>query len=346
MPEQAPAVLGGTAIKPVERHGWEKIKWFFWDPKRGAIMGRTPKSWGLITLFYIIFYACLAAFWALMLTIFFLFINENTPKYMGEESLIGKSPGVGLRPSQPDETLDSSMFIFNVDQKYLDEEREIPGYDTWAEKINEFLESYQTSKNGPCSPNTPGSPANPYPCHFDTNVLKKCGGNKENSDYFGYRTGTPCVYLKLNKLMGVQNIHYTDMSNATKNLPPDFPEELKAHVNRQRDKEQVWITCEGENPADMEAAGEMEYFPKAQGFPGYYFPYNGQNKTHKYESPIVAVKFNNPTRGQLIHIECRAWAENIMYSRMDRRGMVRFELFIMDDNYASVYGTEESWKDK
>jgi len=45
---------------------------------------------------------------------------------------------------------------------------------------------------------------------------------------------------------------------------------------------------------------------------------------------LVAIKFTNPKRGVLIHVECRAWAKNIEYDRGDKLGSVRFELLILD----------------
>lgn len=54
----------------------------------------------------------------------------------------------------------------------------------------------------------------------------------------------------------------------------------------------VWISCEGENPADVENMGPIEYYPR-QGFPGYYFPYEN---SEGYLSPLVAIHFTKPTR--------------------------------------------------
>lgn len=54
----------------------------------------------------------------------------------------------------------------------------------------------------------------------------------------------------------------------------------------------VWISCEGENPADVENIGPIEYYPR-QGFPGYYFPYEN---SEGYLSPLVAIHFTKPTR--------------------------------------------------
>ena len=52
----------------------------------------------------------------------------------------------------------------------------------------------------------------------------------------------------------------------------------------------VWVSCEGENPADVENIGPITYWPK-RGFPSYFFPY--QN-THNYLSPLVGIFFERP----------------------------------------------------
>ena len=54
-----PKLLGGTAIKPPERHGWEKISYLIYDKDTGEILTRTPKSWALIFIFYVIYYSLL-----------------------------------------------------------------------------------------------------------------------------------------------------------------------------------------------------------------------------------------------------------------------------------------------
>ena len=89
MADAHPLPIGVTAIKPVERHGLEAVKWFLWDKEKGAIMGRTPLSWARITVFYIIFYSLLAGFWALMLFIFFQTIDDKEPRWVAKSSIIG-----------------------------------------------------------------------------------------------------------------------------------------------------------------------------------------------------------------------------------------------------------------
>lgn len=54
----------------------------------------------------------------------------------------------------------------------------------------------------------------------------------------------------------------------------------------------VWISCEGENPADQENIGPINYLP-FRGFPGYFYPYEN---SEGYLSPLVAVHFQRPKR--------------------------------------------------
>jgi sodium/potassium-transporting ATPase subunit beta len=64
----------------------------------------------------------------------------------------------------------------------------------------------------------------------------------------------------------------------------------------------VWLSCEGENPADKEFIGTVEYIPH-RGFPGYYYPFLG---VKNYLSPLVAVHFKNITSEysvQVVYIE-------------------------------------------
>jgi sodium/potassium-transporting ATPase subunit beta len=59
----------------------------------------------------------------------------------------------------------------------------------------------------------------------------------------------------------------------------------------------VWVTCEGENPADRENIGPVEYYASGitdrqfPGIPGYFFPYSKQDN---YKAPFVFVKFTKP----------------------------------------------------
>merc|ERR1711892_551446 len=78
-----PIPIGCTALKPIERHGMDAVSWFLYDKNTGAIMGRTPLSWLLITIFYIVYYAFLAGFWALIDSSIIMFNKENEANIEG-----------------------------------------------------------------------------------------------------------------------------------------------------------------------------------------------------------------------------------------------------------------------
>ena len=52
----------------------------------------------------------------------------------------------------------------------------------------------------------------------------------------------------------------------------------------------VWLSCEGENPADVENIGKINYYPYP-GIPAYFFPYQNQIG---YNSPIVFAHLESP----------------------------------------------------
>jgi len=304
-------VLGGTAIKPVERHGFEAISWFLYDRNTGAIMGRTPMSWFLITVFYIIYYSCLAAFWLACLYIFFTTIDEKVPKW--QMDLITSSPAVGVRPAQSWELVDSSMIMFT--QTKEDGEKEVAGWGEWVDRSKDFLKLYDNQKGKDCKD---GSDNTGEACKFKLSDLGPCAkGN------LGYDKGKPCVYLKLNKIYGLQHDYYDNVTTIADEVPATVSNVVKKLPENKRRK--VWIDCHGENPADREAIGTMKYYPPTMGFDSKYFPYLNQQG---YVSPVVAVQFMNAEAGQLIHIECRAYAGNIGYAKRDKLGRAHFELMI------------------
>ena len=308
--------IGATAIKPIERHGWEAFSWFMYDRNTGAIMGRTPMSWFLITVFYIVYYSCLAGFWLFCMFILYLSIEEHQPRWQQDAGLIGRSPALGVRPGQGDSFIESSIIIFNQDNPKDGEI--IPGYKQWVNRLDDYLQPYKTAKaNGLHCIRKQEDRMRFYAegkfCQFDITKLGPCvEGNH------GFDSASPCLILKLNKIFGLEHEYHEDTA-----LPEEMPAELKARIGAATDKNQVWVSCKAEFPADKEGVESLELFPKDGGFPSYYFPYL---KQEGYQSPLVAVRINNITPGQLIHVECRAWAKNIKYNRRDRVGIVRFEV--------------------
>ena len=89
--------------------------------------------------------------------------------------------------------------------------------------------------------------------------------------------------------------------NHTK-LPKEAPKQLTEAAKEWEEKfpdragHMVWMSCEGENPADVENIGKINYYPQ-MGIPTYYFPYKNQIG---YKSPIMFAHLENPKSKKII----------------------------------------------
>jgi len=337
--EEDNILLGGTAIKPKgwDRKGMEAFKYLLYNPETGEILTRTPLSWAKIIIFYIIYYSCLAGFWAACLFIFFVTIppRDHGPKWQQDWGPIGVNPGVGLRPGPTDARIDSQMFFLKRADKNMSHSEEGEGdlNIDYAERMKKNIENYYMKKykDGKyedhselkaCSKNEKRMPGDINNCKFDFSTLGECKDYPHGFVNNGKENIEPCVFLKLNKIFGwePEPLNYTEAL-----AEEDMTTELKNIIKDEEDKNQIWFDCRGRFPADSEAL-KMTFFPKSQGIPLKYFPFQGGY----YEPPLVAVKIhlNEANVGQLIHVECRAWYEGVKHETRDKSGMVMFEVIL------------------
>uniref|UniRef100_A0A1D1Y1U2 Sodium/potassium-transporting ATPase subunit beta-2 n=1 Tax=Anthurium amnicola TaxID=1678845 RepID=A0A1D1Y1U2_9ARAE len=314
-------------LPPPKVGKWESFSTFLWNSETSQFMGRTGSSWAKILLFYLIFYAALCGFFAGLLAVFYQTLDKSVPKWQQGASLIGNNPGLGFRPLPPGDNVESTLIWYKTS--------DVKNYESWTNELDVFLEPYHAKTNMEatgenvvaCDYNLPPGPGKV--CQVDMRKMNAC--NKENS--YNYKKGGPCIFLKLNKIYGWVPEYF----NTSNNLPKNMPEDLKAIVRKNERKDPtavptksvlelntVWVSCEGENPADVENIGPINYAPK-RGFPSYFFPYTN---TPGYLSPLVAIMFERPATGVLINIECKAWAANIHHDRSERRGSVHFEIMV------------------
>jgi sodium/potassium-transporting ATPase subunit beta len=261
-----------------------------------------------------------------MLQIFFLSLNDDTPKWMQEQSIIGVNPGMGVRPRQADPRIDSSMYFFNGNwngEKTDDLEQDSDA--GFAARMHDFFNTtiIQGQKNAAnCSDEdfkTPRQPGQP-PCFFNINSFGDCA----NFPYGYAKEGglKPCIIVKLNKIFGLIPKTYEPEDE----LPDGIPKNIQALIKNPDEPRRVYIECHGENPADEEALiDNIHYFPAHQGVPLGFFPH--QVRTNLV-SPAIAVQFQNIPVGQLLHIECRAWFKGVVHERKERLGLVHFELLV------------------
>lgn len=301
-----------SKAKPADEN--EGVLSYVYNRKSGKVLGRTGKECFQLTIFYIVLYIVLAALWALLLFGFYQTLDEHRPKYTLADSLIGTNPGLDFRPRPPTVNLDTPII-------WLDKDPRKRNY--WIDNLKAFLEPYQK----PVSPfghtcQGPNSRAGAGKfCTFDINKIDK---NCSAANEFGYRRRTPCVLIKLNRIIDWMPQPYTaaDLANAT---TTPLPAAVRTQYPTRSGGEQlVYITCEGENAVDRQTAGPIEYYP-AQGFAFRHFPYTNQPG---FLSPFVFVHFARPVPGVAASIECKAWAKNIQHDRYERRGSVHFQLLI------------------
>ena len=73
------------------------------------------------------------------MVLFLQTVDYDIPKWQTTNGIIGKSPGLGLRPGQPQDLIDSSLIVFNYQSET--DENNIPGWKGWAERTTAFLEA-------------------------------------------------------------------------------------------------------------------------------------------------------------------------------------------------------------
>lgn len=255
--------------RPPNRTRCQRVKEFLWNKKERTCCSRTPLNWTMITIYYIIFLT------VVFTTLFGCLIvvewvattrNPNEPRYSFDESPIGTNPGVNFLP------LDINFGpLVRVDES------------SNVKQIESFLSKYKGCNDSGC---------------FDVSTLAECG-----SPPYGYDTDEPCIYVKLNRLIGWVPDPYTLNDTLPGNLPPELNEVIK---NSTRAK--VWVHCRGSAPVDRDhIRGTLSY--KNQGFDLSGFPYRKQKK---FLDPLVVIKINTTDLKRTVYtVSCSAYAKNL-----------------------------------
>ncbi|XP_013147130.1 PREDICTED: sodium/potassium-transporting ATPase subunit beta-2-like [Papilio polytes] len=228
---------------------------------------------------------------------------------------------------------------YNREQPLIQFRVNDPGsWHPWYNRINDFLRAYETNvpeepPRAPCSTLRHDQRVPSPNCERALSVWAPCIAD----NFYGYRDGTPCVFLRLS------HIHYwvPEPYNVSLPLalPPDMPNNIKqimmqrpAHVYG----DYVWVSCGGEFSSDQENIGPLQYIPAGlpPGFPtsrlhtADRIPHSARAQPDPLPGPLIALLFENPRRGVLINVECRIWTRDILYDRSRHIGRARFEIYV------------------
>ncbi|OBS57988.1 hypothetical protein A6R68_10889 [Neotoma lepida] len=168
-------------------------KLFIYNPTRGEFLGRTAKSWGLILLFYLVFYGFLAALFTFTMWAMLQTLNDEVPKYRDQIP----SPGLMVFP-KPLTALDYTYSL-----------SEPPTYEKFTEDLKRFLKPYSVEEQRNltnCPDGVPFKQSGPdyQACQFPVSLLQDCSG--VNDADFGYSKGRPCILVKMNRDGNIANI--------------------------------------------------------------------------------------------------------------------------------------------
>ncbi|XP_031813718.1 sodium/potassium-transporting ATPase subunit beta-3 isoform X2 [Sarcophilus harrisii] len=146
----------------------------------------------LILLFYLAFYGFLAALFTFTMWVMLQTLSDETPKYRDQIS----SPGLTIVPKPPG----ALEFSLNISKPAT--------YENYIDAIKEFLREYEGKKQEhllQCRNGTFFEQDNIFPkktCKFSLETLGPCSGL--NDVNFGYPDGNPCIFVKMNRIIGLR----------------------------------------------------------------------------------------------------------------------------------------------
>ncbi|KAK3726918.1 hypothetical protein QZH41_016707 [Actinostola sp. cb2023] len=175
------------------QHTSKNFGLFIYNKEKGEVLGRNAASWGKITLFFVVFYLCLAAFFAAMLNAFLATMPDpkDGPKltqYLAGYSALRTSPSHQIASFDPNKPNTYEEHLTSI-RTFFKEYEEQTG-----KSKDDFLQE-------PCNftSSDPRPSDKKKQCYFDLAKLGPCYDKSPNFT-FGYEDGAPCFFMRMNRV--------------------------------------------------------------------------------------------------------------------------------------------------
>ncbi|XP_037815237.1 sodium/potassium-transporting ATPase subunit beta-1-like [Lucilia sericata] len=256
--------------------------------ENGTILTRTPFHWLLLLIFYTIFFSGIFALWFLCYGIFEMSLTPQRSKWLLTQ------PGFSFEPAT---TFRENYLKIEYHEKTL---KEVGGL---VDHINKALGKYGQ-------------------------IPEEYFGECHNHNYYGYRQGKPCIFLKINRIIGFKTLALESIND----LPQDAPQELLEYLEnipQQQLKQHIWISCDSRPSVKFMYYPQRFYKISEVDFVSVVNHSNGFYNESDFKR-IIAVQLDNISLNVKHHIRCFLWAKNIVRDLRGKmgRGLVRFSLEI------------------
>jgi len=287
-------------------------KFQFYDSDKGTFLGRTGGSWAKITVFYIAYFAFLAGLFTASIQLMQSQLPEDKPKLNTRLNI----PGLHFFPKFDMKNADDKERIGNNEGITFmwDGQNGDLGYQYYVDSTQKNFDEYSNT------PTTDGV------MDFNTATLGDCA--PQNDASFGWSTGKPCIYFRINKVINWEPVGLFAPQEGT------FFAQPNNGLNKPMVRDATYVRCQAKNEdnevVDSTNTQLFKYWGGANDggdgyFPKEFFPYLGKQKQEDYESPIVAVQVVGLEAAKRFKIECNAFAKNIIVDSKANLGSIKFE---------------------
>ncbi|XP_075164800.1 sodium/potassium-transporting ATPase subunit beta-1-like [Haematobia irritans] len=267
-----------------------------------SYLGRTPKRYLYLLIFYTVFYGILIFLSLICYWIFATTVSEFGPKWYIQQ------PGFSFEPA-----IDvSHSGIFKIIYQ-LDNEEEMNLY---VNHIESSLRKYGA---------------------IPKEMFQNCSSEMD----FGYTKGEPCIFLKINRIVGFKSLTYDHVLEFPENTPSDLLDFVQNLTVDQRNN-RIWLSCLSTPNISLQyfpnsfyktSEVDIEQYIEHEPVEDYIVQYLTDNQrfySSKDFQRVIAVQLSKVLIDVNYKIICSLWAKNI--AREDRgemsRGIVRLQLQI------------------